>query len=96
MKSTLLVSAQREYRNGVEYFHYVDAKMLHGSTTELKLRTQLENGYMDFEFRLHDNGTASGRNHGTAFRVKESNLEHIFGEIDQLSISINKTPHVPI
>jgi len=86
MTNTLLVTAKRIFEGDVEYFHYVSASILHGSTTVEKLKSQLENRQMDLEIRIHDNGKPSGRNHGTAFRVNESNLANVFSQIVPLNI----------
>lgn len=82
----LLVFAQSETRKDIEYFHYIRAQYLQN----LKLDNFIElikDKRIVIEFRMHlrENGTA--RNHGTAFRIDESNLKEIYESKEELTFS---------
>ena len=75
----LLVKAQSELidNDNIEYFYYDRARLLFGETSKSILKSQFENEQLLVDLRLHDKGT-SARNHGTGFRIYESNLENIY------------------
>ncbi|MCX6782347.1 MAG: MvaI/BcnI family restriction endonuclease [Candidatus Magasanikbacteria bacterium] len=83
VKNVLLVKAKTEERDGVEYFLYDRARLLSGGTTKNILKSQFENGQLLIDLRLHDKGTTA-RNHGTGFRVYESNLENLYERIEEI------------
>lgn len=84
VKSVLLVKAQVETRDGVEYFHYNRARLLSGGTSTSILSHLFKNEYLKIDLRLHDKGTPSARNHGTGFRVLENDLEQLYENIKEI------------
>lgn len=78
----IFVNTFVEERDGIEYFHYYRARLLQGTVQETLYHQFLaENIVVDL--RLHDDVTRA-RNHGTGFRVKQSNLPELFNEIHDL------------
>jgi hypothetical protein len=78
----ILVSAEVEERNGLEYFHYTRAQLLTG-VSEISLSQQFRAGNILLDLRLHDKGT-SARNHGTGFRAYERSLPSLFLKSEDL------------
>lgn len=83
VKTVLLVKAQVEVRDGIEYFYFNRARLLSGGTSQSILKNQFENENLLIDLRLHDKRTKA-RNHGTAFRVFENNLENLYEKIEEL------------
>jgi hypothetical protein len=79
LPAMLLVSAMTEERNGLEYFHFVRARLLSGTSPEA-LRTNIDAGHVLIDLRLHEKPT-SARNHGTGFRAYEDKLSHLFSNV---------------
>lgn len=77
VKNVLLVKANSKKIGRDEYFHFDQAKLLTGGTTKGILRNRLENKQLLIDLRLHDEVT-SVRNHGTAFRVYERDIENFY------------------
>ncbi len=75
----ILVSAKTEERDGVEYFHYMRARLLKNTSADV-LRQQFQEQNIVMDLRLHDKGT-SARNHGTGFRAREDRLPFLFSEM---------------
>ena len=82
----LLVKALVDVRDGAEHFNYHQAKLLSGGPTKEMLKEKIRLGDVIIDLRLHDRGTESARNHGTAFRVLEDSLEELYGESEELDI----------
>lgn len=80
----LLVYAETEERQGIEYFHYNRACLLSDITINALINAFKEE-HIVIDLRLHDKGT-SARNHGTGFRIKEANLDKIFANKTELEI----------
>ena len=80
VRNLLLVKASVEVRDGEEYFFFNRARLLSGGATQSILANQFENEQLILELRLHDKGT-SARNHGTGFRMTESNLENFYQRV---------------
>jgi hypothetical protein len=74
----ILVSAETEERDGVEYFKFINARLLKGTSPDL-LHEQFRAQNILVDLRLHDKGTRA-RNHGTGFRAFESKLIYLFEE----------------
>lgn len=74
----MLVTASVETRQDGEWFHYHSARLLRGTSSE-RLKAGVSDGRIAIDLRLHDKGGAV-RNHGTGFRIAESNLEELFEE----------------
>jgi len=72
------VAADVKREDGKEFFHYNDVKMLSTFSMD-KFISALENNfiYVDFDAR-------TGHNHGTKFRIKESNLYLLYETVRQL------------
>lgn len=78
----IYVTAEVEERDGVEYFHYIRAQLLKGTSKEI-LISQFKEENIVIDLRLHDKGSYA-RNHGTAFRCYEKNLPKIFSHVEDL------------
>lgn len=74
----ILVNAETEERDGIEYFRFTNARLLRGTSPEL-LHEQFREQNILVDLRLHDKGTMA-RNHGTGFRALESKLIYLFKE----------------
>ncbi len=74
----ILVNAETEERDDVEYFKFINARLLKGTSPEL-LHQQFREQNILVDLRLHDKGT-SARNHGTGFRANENKLIYLFKE----------------
>ncbi len=72
----LLVTANIEKRNKQEFFHFVRAQLMTGTSSE-KLKQEIQNETIKVDLRLHDAKTRA-RNHGTGFRLYERDLPLIF------------------
>lgn len=83
MPALLFVSARTEERNGIEYFHFYRAQLMKGTNPEL-LSDLFKSGDIMVDLRLHDKGTKGARNHGTGFRVFESNLPKLFNRVEDI------------
>lgn len=83
VKNVLLVKAKVEERDGVEYFLFDRARLLYHGTTKTILKNQFENGQLLVDLRLHDKGTMA-RNHGTGFRVYESNIDDLYEKVEEI------------
>jgi hypothetical protein len=75
----LFITAEVEVIDGVEWFHYIRAQLLRGTSKEILL-SQFKEENIVIDLRLHDKGTRA-RNHGTGFRCYESALPKIFKEV---------------
>ncbi len=78
----VIVSAMTEVRGGIEWFHYVRARLMTGTNVNI-IRNQLQSNNISVDLRLHDHGTRA-RNHGTGFRTRESNLSSLFLRIEEI------------
>lgn len=78
----VLVAAESEERNGIEYFWYNRAQLLRETSPEALVQ-QFRAGTILLDLRLHDKGT-SARNHGTGFRAYERSLPQIFSKTEDL------------
>lgn len=84
VKNVLLVKAQVEVRDGIEYFYYDRARLLSGWTTKSILKSQFENWELLLDLRLHDKWT-SARNHWTGFRIFENNIETLYKTVIEIT-----------
>ncbi len=80
----ILVNADAEERDDIEWFWFNRARLLRGTTPHL-LHTQIKQGKILIDLRLHDKGTRA-RNHGTGFRILEKNLDDIFSNIQDIDV----------
>lgn len=82
----LLVFAESEKRQDAEYFRYVGAYYLQ-NLSQKSFLDLLKNGKLVIEFRMHlkDNGTA--RNHGTAFRLNEAEIQHLYEKKEEFNFT---------
>jgi hypothetical protein len=85
VSNVLLVKARVELRENIEFFHFHRARLLSRGTTELILKNAFNNGQLLIDLRLHDKGT-SARNHGTAFRIYEQNIDELYGRVEEVEI----------
>jgi hypothetical protein len=83
LQRILLVKADTRFRNGQEEFNYNEAWVLMGFSFE-RFISLIKQGIVKIELRLglYDNGSL--HDHGTAFRVKESNLQDCFAYRDRI------------
>lgn len=78
----VFVSAFSERRGGIEWFKFTRAQLLTGTSPEI-IRSQLLEGNIQVDLRLHDAGTMA-RNHGTGFRAREDKLTLLFKNVKEL------------
>lgn len=78
----MFVSALNEFRDGGEWFQYTRAQLLKGTSPDI-LRTQIAEGNVLLDLRMHDKGTCA-RNHGTGFRTDEDKLPLLFSDITEI------------
>lgn len=74
----ILVNAETEERDSIEYFRFTKARLLKGTSPDL-LHEQFKLQNILVDLRLHDIGTMA-RNHGTGFRAYENKLIFLFEE----------------
>ncbi len=84
LPALILVYAEVEEKQGVEYFHYNRACLLKDVSVN-SLINAFKEEHIVIDLRLHDKGT-SARNHGTGFRIKEAYLDRIFANKVELDI----------
>lgn len=81
---TVLVKAERKYKNGKEYFRYTDIKIYRLKNFAAFVNL-LEKGDIRISFRLgvYRQGKRKGKthDHGTAFEIAEKNLTKLFDQI---------------
>lgn len=79
----LLVKADTRFKNGQEEFNYNEAWVLMGFSFE-RFISLIKQGIVKIEVRLglYENGSI--HDHGTAFRVKEGNLQECFAYRDRI------------
>ncbi|MCL4252705.1 MAG: hypothetical protein KJ043_02875 [Anaerolineae bacterium] len=78
----ILAIASAKKIDGIEYFHYIHAKLLEGINTELLYNHFMERNIV-IELRLHDKNN-NVRNHGTCFRISKKRLPLLYSKIDDL------------
>lgn len=88
VSSVLLVKARVELREEVEFFHFHRARLLSQGTTEVILKNAFNNGQLLVDLRLHDKGTKGARNHGTAFRIYEENIDELYGKVEEVEFQL--------
>lgn len=73
-----MIIADVRKENGVEFFHYEKIIMLKGIKKE-KVIEAIKNGkiYVDFDAR-------TGHNHGTKFRIRESDIDFLYSEVHEI------------
>ncbi|NJL96930.1 hypothetical protein HC766_00015 [Candidatus Gracilibacteria bacterium] len=90
VKNILLVNAQVEERDEIEYFYYDRARLLSGGTENSILSNQFKEGQIVIDLRLHkkvnSNSKPVSRNHGTGFRVRQSNLVNMYENISEINL----------
>ncbi len=78
------VNAECEKRDGIEYFHYTQAKIFINPTFENFLNL-IDTGKLMVDIRIgsYKSGTKKGKthDHGTGFRIKSSDLDKLYSEI---------------
>lgn len=82
LPALIVVSAISEMRADGEYFHFTRAQFLKDTSADI-MRSQLAEGNILLDLRLHDRGT-SARNHGTGFRTFEDKLPLLFKDVSDL------------
>ncbi|MBX4209710.2 MAG: MvaI/BcnI family restriction endonuclease [Mollicutes bacterium PWAP] len=97
VQSVFLVYFKKEKRDGEIYFLYEKAKYLNGGTTTQNIISNIKNHIITIDLRLHPklkkNGTSfSSRNHGTTFRVKNSNLKELYKKMENIDLQRNQSP----
>lgn len=85
VSNVLLVTAQVDIKDSIEYFLYNNAVLLSGGTDLNLLREQFQNEHLMLDLRLHEKSTHA-RNHGTAFRVKVQHLEKLYKSIQVIDL----------
>ena len=80
VSNVLLVKAESEYRDGVEYFKFCRAQLLTGGVNKESIKMHFETGGLVVEFRLHKKNGAA-RNRGTGFRINEAKIEQVYTQV---------------
>lgn len=84
LPALLFVTADsKKPKNRKEEFHYRKAYVL-SDPTPRKIGNQIDAGHIEVDLRLHFGEKNSVRNHGTAFRILESNFPEIFSKKEVL------------
>ncbi len=86
IRHVLLITAKAERRRDGEYFWYYRGSLLMGYMTPMQLHEILLGNFLKIDLRLHLKTDGSVRNHGTAFRVSESDWAHLFRSNDEFSL----------
>lgn len=84
LPALVLVYADVEEKQGIEYFHYNRACLL-SNITSYALINAFKEEHIVIDLRLHDKGS-SARNHGTGFRIKEIYLDKLFATKKELDL----------
>jgi hypothetical protein len=79
----LLVIADNKIENGKEYFHFNEAYLLENPTAE-KFIEAFNKSKLLIDIRMHIKPSGGVRNHGTAFRISEKDLMHLYSKKKQL------------
>jgi len=79
----VLVIADSELRENIEYFHYNEAYLLENPTPE-KFLEAFENNELMIDIRMHLKAQGGVRNHGTGFRISEKNLLNLYNKKKRL------------
>jgi len=77
MPNLVLVLAESRMNNDSEEFWYNEAYYLEGSSEEEFIRC-LEQEIIVLDVRMHLKPSGTARNHGTGFRIKESDIPYLF------------------
>lgn len=81
LKNLLYVSAEREYREGVEYFHFNKAEIYTNPSLD-KFLDLIDKGLIMYDIRIgsYQSGKNYGKphDHGSGFRIIESNIKLLF------------------
>lgn len=87
LEQLFYVKAKSEFREGVEYFHYVEAYHLKHFSAE-KLLQHIKDGIIDIDIRigLYTSGKKKGKSHdhGTAIRIRPDKLDLCFDSIERI------------
>lgn len=78
----LLVTAHREFRGDIEWFHYSHARLYEYPIRE-QIPLLLQESKAKIDLRLHDAGSVA-RNHGTGFRMSERYLSRLYKSVTEL------------
>lgn len=82
LKNLFYVSAEREYREGTEYFHFNKAEIYTNPSLD-KFLELIDKGLIMYDIRIgsYKSGKNLGKphDHGSGFRIIESNIKLLFG-----------------
>ncbi len=82
LKNLFYVSAEREYREGIEYFHFNKAEIYTNPSLD-KFLDLIDKGLIMYDIRIgsYQSGKNLGKphDHGSGFRIIESNMKLLFG-----------------
>jgi len=88
LKSLFFVTAERERRKGIEYFHFTNATIFNNPTFD-KLIQLIEKGKLMVDIRLgvYSSGVNKHKihDHGTAFRIKSKDLCKLYSDVFEVS-----------
>ncbi len=73
----LLIIADNQVENGIEFFHFNEAYLLENPTPE-KFLEAFERNELMIDLRMHIKESGGVRNHGTVFRISEKNLMNLY------------------
>ena len=86
VRHLILVSAQTHEQNGIEHFRYYKAMFYSGWMLRWHLPGLFENGVLKLDLRMHLTNNKV-RNHGTGFRIAESDIDQLYPYGEELPIA---------
>lgn len=78
-----VLADRRKIKSGLEEFHYNEA-LLCSNPSDDKFLNAFQNGKAFIDIRMHLRPNNTARNHGTAFRITESNMFELYEDIKTL------------
>jgi hypothetical protein len=84
VKDVLLVKAKVKKESGSEYFKYYTARLLTGGVSKKNIKAHFEDDILVLDLRLRE-GNGKPRNHGSAIRIKEKNIDVIYTKNQKIS-----------
>ena len=86
VRHLILVRAKNREENGREHFHYYRATFHSGWMLRWHIPSLFEKGILKLDLRMHRRNNKV-RNHGTGFRIAESDIDQLYPYGEELPIS---------
>lgn len=86
VRHLILVRAQSREQNGLEHFRYYRAMFYSGWMLRWHIPSLFKNGILKLDLRMHLRNN-SVRNHGTGFRIAESEIDQLYPYGEELPIA---------